>query len=233
MRFHRLLRAAAVLVGAASLVLVSAPPAGAAGAPAATAGAPVMNGQATNNPHNTTTTVAPAPTPTPTVASSAPSGGANTSGAYDSNANGSPSLNGGGNGFATGKPAAGSVGNADGKNPPGQRPWDKPGADKNKGYECDANHGIGKGNPAHSACVTPTPPVTVPETPTTPSTVPTQVLGEQITRTIPAASVAGSQLPRTGFPVAGYALVGLGLLAAGGVIWWMAQRRHEGEHMTS
>jgi LPXTG-motif cell wall-anchored protein len=159
-------------------------------------------------------------------------GGANTNGAYDSTANGSPSLNGGGNGFATGKPAAGSVGNADDKNPPGQHPWGKPGADKNKGYECDANKGIGKGNPAHSACVTPTPPVTVPETPTT---VPAKVLGEQFTRTLPAASVAGSQgrLPRTGFPVAGTALVGLGLVAAGGVVWWMARRRHEGQHLAS
>src|SRR5205823_5065731 len=41
------------------------------------------------------------------------------------------------------------VGNADGKNPPGQF---KDGSDHNHGYECDKNHGIGRTNPAHSGC---------------------------------------------------------------------------------
>lgn len=45
------------------------------------------------------------------------------------------------------RPSDGSVGNADGKNPPGQSK-----NDKNNGYECDGNNGVGKGNPAHSAC---------------------------------------------------------------------------------
>jgi hypothetical protein len=67
--------------------------------------------------------------------------------AYDSTCDGSPSENGNGNGG--GKPCAGCVGAADNKNPPGQAP---DGSDHNNGYECDGNNGIGKGNPAHSAC---------------------------------------------------------------------------------
>jgi len=59
------------------------------------------------------------------------------------------------------RPSDGSVGNADGKNPPGQS--HKP-EDKNNGYECDGNNGVGKGNPAHSACATTT---TVKQTTTT------------------------------------------------------------------
>ena len=42
-------------------------------------------------------------------------------------------------------PPDGSVGNADNKAPKGQTP-----NDKNHGYECDANNGVGQGNPAHS-----------------------------------------------------------------------------------
>ncbi len=63
---------------------------------------------------------------------------------------GAPSLNGNGNGKAVGRPAAGSVGNADSKSPKGQQP---DGSDANKGYECDDNSGIAKGNPAHTGCV--------------------------------------------------------------------------------
>jgi len=61
----------------------------------------------------------------------------------------SPSRDGNGGGAARGKPCAGCVGNADGKNPPGQQPG---GNDTNAGYECDRNQGIGQGNPAHSGC---------------------------------------------------------------------------------
>jgi hypothetical protein len=75
--------------------------------------------------------------------------GANTSGAYDSTCDGSPSANGNGGGNANGKPCAGCVGNADNKNPPGQAP---DGSDHNAGYECDRNNGVGKSNPAHSSC---------------------------------------------------------------------------------
>ncbi len=68
-----------------------------------------------------------------------------------------PSLNGNGNGNATGRPDAGSVGNADGKNPPGQvkkldGALEYPANDGDSGYECDSNNGVGKGNPAHSYC---------------------------------------------------------------------------------
>jgi hypothetical protein len=49
------------------------------------------------------------------------------------------------------KPCNGCVGNADGKAPKGQSD-----GDKNAGYECDRNNGVGQGNPAHSdVCETP------------------------------------------------------------------------------
>jgi len=82
-------------------------------------------------------------------------GGANgqcPGGPYCSTRDGSPSLNGNGNGMANGKPCAGCVGKADNKNPQGQMPN---GSDHNAGYECDRNHGIGPGNPAHTGCTAP------------------------------------------------------------------------------
>ncbi len=88
-------------------------------------------------------------------------GGANgkcPGGPYCSTRDGSASMNGNGNGKATGKPCAGCVGKADNKNPKGQYPN---GSDHNAGYECDTNHGIGRGNPAHTGCTTP-PPVVIP-----------------------------------------------------------------------
>jgi hypothetical protein len=84
------------------------------------------------------------------VAAPAYADGANSSpGPYDPAYVGAPSGNGNGNGNAYGKPAAGTVGNADAKNPPGQLPGPQ---DDNNGYECDGNSGIAKGNPAHSFC---------------------------------------------------------------------------------
>ena len=88
-------------------------------------------------------------------------GGANgqcPGGPYCSTRDGSPSLNGNGNGVANGEPCAGCVGKADNKNPQGQMPN---GSDHNAGYECDRNHGIGASNPAHTGCTAPvvTPPV--------------------------------------------------------------------------
>lgn len=59
-----------------------------------------------------------------------------------------PSGNGNGNGNRK-QPAAGSVGKADNKYPPGQYPGPE---DDNNGYECDGNMGIALGNPAHSGC---------------------------------------------------------------------------------
>jgi hypothetical protein len=94
------------------------------------------------------------------LASTASAGTANghcPGGPYCATNVGSPSLNGNGNGKAVGKPAAGTVGKADNKNPQGQMPN---GSDRNAGYECDRNHGIGRGNPAHTGCVPATPVVT-------------------------------------------------------------------------
>ncbi len=71
---------------------------------------------------------------------------------YCSTRDGSPSLNGNGDGNATGKPCAGCVGKADNKNPPGQETTDPSGTFPNSGYECDTNNGIGKSNPAHTGC---------------------------------------------------------------------------------
>jgi len=75
--------------------------------------------------------------------------GANKHGDFDSTRDGSPSGNGNGGGEAKGKPCAGCVGKADNKNPKAQKPRD---ADRNAGYECDRNHGIGRSNPAHTGC---------------------------------------------------------------------------------
>lgn len=73
-------------------------------------------------------------------------GGANNGcGPYCPNGVGQPS----GNGNATNQPAAGTVGSADSKFPPGQSP---DGTDNNNGYECDGNEGVGQTNPAHSGC---------------------------------------------------------------------------------
>jgi hypothetical protein len=74
--------------------------------------------------------------------------GANQTGPYTGSCEGTPSEN-GNSGNGRGKPCGGCVGNADDKNPPGQQPG---GNDHNAGYECDSNHGIGRGNPAHSGC---------------------------------------------------------------------------------
>lgn len=79
--------------------------------------------------------------------------GANVSGPYDSTRDGRAAANGNGGGHAVGKPCAGCVGKADNKNPKGQLPG---GSDRNAGYECDRNKGIGQGNPAHTGCTTTT-----------------------------------------------------------------------------
>jgi hypothetical protein len=102
---------------------------------------------------------------------------------YLSTRNGSPSLNGNGGGKATGKPCAACVGKADNKNPPGQHPN---GTDHNAGYECDRNQGIGKSNPAHSGCTSPT---TTSPTTTAPTTVPksSPTTGDPCTNPNPAA----------------------------------------------
>jgi len=55
---------------------------------------------------------------------------------------------------SVGKPCDGCVGKADDKLPPGQTVEGVlDGNDGDAGYECDRNHGVGLGNPAHTACV--------------------------------------------------------------------------------
>lgn len=91
-------------------------------------------------------------TPQPISNADANSGGANgqcPGGPYCSTRDGTASANGNGGGNATGRPCAGCVGKADNKNPHGQMPGP---SDSNAGYECDTNHGIAKGNPAHTGC---------------------------------------------------------------------------------
>ena len=82
-------------------------------------------------------------------------GGANTSGPYNSTCDGRISQNGQGDDApGGGTPCAGCVGNADDKNPPGQvREFNGQKAN-DMGYECDGNQGVGahygNGNPAHT-----------------------------------------------------------------------------------
>lgn len=89
--------------------------------------------------------------------------GANTTGPYNPSGVGLPSGNGKSTDNNGKRPCAGCVGNADTKNPPGQLPG---GHDANRGYECDANQGVGKTNPAHSGCssTTTSPPQNPPQT---------------------------------------------------------------------
>jgi hypothetical protein len=168
--------------------------------------------------------------------------GANTHGAYDSTRDGSPSLNGNGDGSAWGKPCAGCVGKADNKNPKGQRP---DGSDHNAGYECDTNAGIGRSNPAHTGCTDPvTPPVVNPPdlcadggcasppcAAITGHPCDTQVLGEVITRdpAAPSTKVLGLELSRslaaTGAAVGGEAGLATAMLLTGALALAVARRR--------
>ena len=150
--------------------------------------------------------------------------GANVPGPYDSTRDGSPSENGNGTGEANGKPCAGCVGKADNKNPPGQQPG---GSDANSGYECDANHGVGRGNPAHTGCTPSTPETPTPETPpvkpSTPADVPPPPPGGGGAPEAPQAAAA-DELAFTGFDVLPLGLGGLALVGAGGAAVVMARR---------
>ncbi|MFI0805068.1 LPXTG-motif cell wall anchor domain-containing protein [Amycolatopsis lurida] len=165
--------------------------------------------------------------------------GANKHGPYDSTRDGSPSANGNGGGEAAGKPCAGCVGKADNKNPPGQLPG---GSDANAGYECDRNHGVGRGNPAHTACVPDrTPPATKPpvETPppggshgevVRPAVVPEAAHAAAVApRAGGAVSAAASpsSLAKTGFDLEPVLLTGLGSLAAGAALYAGTRRRRD------
>ncbi|HEX8870259.1 MAG TPA: hypothetical protein VF821_31640 [Lentzea sp.] len=176
------------------------------------------NGQGngiTNNPHvppgqSTQDTSAPQPSSNADFSGN----GANVHGPYDSTRDGSPSQNGNGEGEANGKPCMGCVGKADNKNPQGQQPG---GSDANKGYECDANHGVGRGNPAHTGCnpgqtPTSTPPTTPPSTKTeTPPPPP----GGGAPQTPAAQSADVDELAFTGFDVLPFAVGGVALVGAG------------------
>ncbi|WP_410576829.1 LPXTG cell wall anchor domain-containing protein [Amycolatopsis sp. lyj-108] len=160
--------------------------------------------------------------------------GANKHGPYDSTRDGSPSANGNGGGKAAGKPCAGCVGKADNKNPPGQLPG---GSDANAGYECDRNHGVGRGNPAHTACVPDrTPPATNPpvETPppggsraevVAPAVVPVAAPAAAVAPRADAAIATSPSLAKTGFELEPALLAGLGLLTAGGAAVFAGTRR--------
>ncbi len=149
--------------------------------------------------------------------------GANVPGPYDSTRDGSPSENGNGTGEATGKPCAGCVGKADNKNPPGQQPG---GSDANSGYECDANHGVGRGNPAHTGCTpsTSTPPSTPPEVPPSTKTEVPPPPGGGAPQAPAPQSADVDELAFTGFDVLPLALGGLALVGAGGATVVMARR---------
>ncbi len=133
------------------------------------------------------------------------SNGANVSGPYDPNGVGNPSGNGNSGDNNGNRPDAGTVGNADDKNPPGQQPG---GNDHNKGYECDENNGVGKTNPAHSGCTTTTTrggsTTTIPVTTTLASGPTTTVVSTVTTRpgetptTLPSGSAT---VPTVGPPI--------------------------------
>lgn len=161
--------------------------------------------------------------------------GANVSGPYDSTRDGSPSLNGNGNGAAVGKPCAGCVGRADNKNPHGQLPG---GSDANAGYECDRSNGVGKSNPAHTACRSTTPPQApgtpgVPGTPPVPGTPagpgshanPAAPASPAAPKSKPESAAATSGLASTGADLLEPMALGLALLGAGGTVIGLAVRR--------
>ncbi|MET9227419.1 hypothetical protein [Lentzea sp. NPDC003310] len=146
--------------------------------------------------------------------------GANTHGPYDSTRDGSPSENGNGTGEATGKPCAGCVGKADNKNPRGQQPG---GSDADSGYECDTNHGVGRGNPAHTGC---TPAHTPPSTPAEPprGAPPAPEAAPQAPQAPQAEVREAENLAFTGLDVLPLGLAGLVLVGGGGAAVVMAGR---------
>jgi hypothetical protein len=161
--------------------------------------------------------------------------GANTfPGPYSSTRDGSPSLNGNGNGQAVGKPCAGCVGKADNKNPPGQFP---DGSDANAGYECDRNSGIGKTNPAHTGCaavpeappvpevppVEVTPPAQV--TPPAPPRPPAQLVTISLPVSIPSVGIPTRALPVTGSQLLLQVLLALAALVVGATMFAVGRMR--------
>ncbi|HVE46038.1 MAG TPA: hypothetical protein VNA57_04745 [Acidimicrobiales bacterium] len=164
--------------------------------------------------HDGGTPAAPGPDPSRSEAARAASGPAVSGGGSPNSANhdcgaycaapGDPSGNGNGGGKAAGRPDAGTVGNADTKNPKGQGP---DGGDGNRGYECDGNRGIARGNPAHTRNCAPPPSTTPPSTtppptppppmspPISPPVTPTVVVSSVVT-TVNPAQPGGQTTPR-------------------------------------
>ena len=166
-RSRSLLPAALALVGATLLGLSSL--AGVAAAAPAN-DQPSKSQAGTHSSSGTSGTAGDPSSPQPESTADANTGGANgqcPGGTYCSTRHGEASHNGNGNGKATGKPCAGCVGKADNKNPPGQETSSPRTTFPNNGYECDNNNGIGKTNPAHTGCTTPTSAPTSPPTPGT------------------------------------------------------------------
>ncbi|WP_370944194.1 LPXTG cell wall anchor domain-containing protein [Amycolatopsis sp. cg5] len=147
--------------------------------------------------------------------------GANAHGPYDSTRDGKASANGNGGGQAKGKPCAGCVGKAADKNPRGQLPGN---SDANAGYECDADHGVGRGNPAHPGCA---PGKTAPgKTLSTPAPeAPPLVLAAVSPADV--ATERAQPLAHTGFDLELPLLAGLGLLGAGGAALLVVRRRRQ------
>jgi len=144
--------------------------------------------------------------------------GANTfPGPYTSTRDGSPSLNGNGDGLAVGQPCAGCVGKADNKNPPGQFPN---GSDPNAGYECDTNSGIGRTNPAHTGCVSSPPQPVAPPIVVTP----VSLSGVRIP-SVSVPSIVRGGLPNTGAGVLILVLVALGAISTGTAMTVLGRRR--------
>lgn len=127
---------------------------------------------------------------------------------------------------------AGTVGNADNKNPPGQF---KNGGDSNNGYECDGNSGVARGNPAHSGCQEPPPPPCTPPNPNcpppnggTPPSGSTEILGSSTERVPPPSGKgSGRQLAFTGLSTIPLVASALGLAALGGGLVFTGRKRED------
>lgn len=122
-----------------------------------------------------------------------------------------------------GTPCDGCVGKADDKNPQGQQPG---GTDANSGYECDSNHGVGRGNPAHTGCK---PAETAPVTPQTIPPAPPADGAPPAPQAAPAPEAAPETAPEvakdlafTGVDLLPLGLAGLLLVGGGGAAVVMA-----------
>ncbi len=107
-----------------------------------------------------------------------------------------------------GKPCDGSVGKADYKTPKGQKL-----GDKHKGYECDDNNGIGKGNPAHSAC----------KVARTEVKAATQTRSGDTANAAPTTEIKNAQLAHTGVNVESYVFWSSLLMLIGVVLLWFGR----------